>query len=518
MLKRFLARLFLAREKFPDTYLGELNYQSHFVVFFASFICIFAWIGYIKPDSALYPDKPIILYLRIGLSCVSLVIFLLTFFDYFKLRSMYLLAIIGFYLETATAVLTAATGGDPVYLAGYFFVLVLVIVAPIAKMFLWGMILISVVLFVGIGSLNNLDFSSPRGRYSLNDFTIVVLFVLAFIYILDKMRLRIWENSQELKTSREEIALQHRKQNDIISEAAVLISNLKETASVLKKFSFDIYSSVEEQAPVVSSTLVSSNNVISSFSQIRDNTEEQVNFNKRGVELISKLKEEFGETLSSSENVRRDSVSLQSLTRKCKDKLDNASTTITTLKDESSRIAEISETINDIADKTALLSLNASIESARAGEHGRGFAVVAGEISKLADDSMKSAKAISDIIRMSVMRIVEASDQLTETSEFLTEVIKIAEENRSFLDKLAEMIKLLSVSFGEIMEYFNLSVKYTELIDELTVKNMYDIATYQQMINRIESFFSQLTEMSRSIDDISGKVNEGFLRLEKIIG
>ncbi|HOK93912.1 MAG TPA: hypothetical protein PLN03_13950, partial [Spirochaetota bacterium] len=60
--------------------------------------------------------------------------------------------------------------------------------------------------------------------------------------------------------------------------------------------------------------------------------------------------------------------------------------------------------------------------------------------------------------------------------------------------------------------------KYTELIDELTVKNMYDIATYQQMINRIESFFSQLTEMSRSIDDISGKVNEGFLRLEKIIG
>ncbi|HPX90672.1 MAG TPA: methyl-accepting chemotaxis protein, partial [Spirochaetota bacterium] len=308
------------------------------------------------------------------------------------------------------------------------------------------------------------------------------------------------------------------KQNDIISEAAVLISNLKETASVLKKFSFDIYSSVEEQAPVVSSTLVSSNNVISSFSQIRDNTEEQVNFNKRGVELISKLKEEFGETLSSSENVRRDSVSLQSLTRKCKDKLDNASTTITTLKDESSRIAEISETINDIADKTALLSLNASIESARAGEHGRGFAVVAGEISKLADDSMKSAKAISDIIRMSVMRIIEASDQLLETSEFLTEVMNIAEENKVFLDRLADMIKLLSVSFGEIMEYFDLSVQYTELIDQLTIKNMYDIATYQQMINRIEKFFAQLTEMSRELDDISRKVNDGFLRLEGIIG
>jgi len=518
MLKRFLARLFLAREKFPDTYLGELNYQSHFVVVAASFICIFAWLGYIKPDSTLYPDKPIIVYLRIGLTVISLFIFILTFFNYFKVRSMYLLAALGLYLELATAILTGATGGDPVYMAGYFFVLVLVIVAPVARILLWVMILLSVASFFIMGSFNNIDFRSPRGQYSLNDFIIVVLFVLAFIYILDKMRMRIWEKSQELKANREEISFQHKKQHEIITEASELIAKLKDTTTVLKKFSFDISSSVEEQAPIVSSTLLSSNNVISSFSTIRDNTEGQVNFNKRGVELINKLKEEFGATLSSSENVRRDSINLQSLTRKCNDKLDNASTTITTLKDESSRIAEISETINDIADKTALLSLNASIESARAGEHGRGFAVVAGEISKLADDSMKSAKAISDIIRMSVMRIVEASDQLTETSEFLAEVIKIAEENRSFLDKLAEMIKLLSVSFGEIMEYFNLSVKYTALIDDLTVKNMYDIATYQQMINRIEIFFSQLTEMSRSIDDISGKVNEGFLRLEKIIG
>ena len=66
--------------------------------------------------------------------------------------------------------------------------------------------------------------------------------------------------------------------------------------------------------------------------------------------------------------------------------------------------------IQDIADETDLLSLNASIEAARAGEAGRGFAVVAEQISKLADQSKRSATEIEQIIQ----NIMESSGRMVE--------------------------------------------------------------------------------------------------------
>jgi len=517
MLKAIKEFLFWGRDKFPDTYSGELNYQSNLVIVPASFICIFAWLGYISADSVIYPDRPLIVYLRYGLSAFSFLLFALQFVPFFKSRSMFLLAALGFYLEIGTGIITGITGGDPVYFAGYFFVLILIIVAPMYRSLLWMMTTFSVSAFFITGLIHGLEFTTPRQKYTLNDFITVILFIMVFVYVLDRMRFNDWKKSSELNKNRGEIEKEKNRITEIMTEAKTLIEHVKETTDFLSAFTGEIDSSIEGQAPVFEKTLASSSSVIESFDTIKTHTAGQMDFNKKGKLLIAKLKDEFQETLTSSDSVQKDASEIGVLAADCQNKLGNASTTITALKDESSRIAEISKTINEIADMTALLSLNASIESARAGEHGRGFAVVADEISKLADGSMRSAKEISDIIRMSVMRIIEASDQVFETADILKNIILIMNDNAAFLNTLRNMIKDLGQNLQDLMGYFDLSVQYTQMIGELTEKNTEEISTYQSMIKNIETFYSVLTGMSDKLTVVSTNVNNEIFKLEEIL-
>ena len=122
------------------------------------------------------------------------------------------------------------------------------------------------------------------------------------------------------------------------------------------------------------------------------------------------------------------------------------------LQDKSRSIGTIVGVINEIAEQTNLLSLNASIEAARAGDAGRGFAVVASEISKLADQSLKSADQIRKIIDEIILNTSNVVDIAKEAFVIVQAQDKSVNDTTEAFEDMKKNINTLLGSLQEITQ------------------------------------------------------------------
>lgn len=123
---------------------------------------------------------------------------------------------------------------------------------------------------------------------------------------------------------------------------------------------------------------------------------------------------------------------------------------INELEEKSKRIGQIVELIANIAGQTNLLSLNAAIEAARAGNAGRGFAVVADEVRKLAEQSAQSTKEITELIRDVQSKTNNAVSFMAESKREVkagAELVGLAGES---FNEILQMIKAMSAEINEI--------------------------------------------------------------------
>lgn len=233
------------------------------------------------------------------------------------------------------------------------------------------------------------------------------------------------------------------------------------------------------------------------------------------VESVNDLKSVNDRVQLSSDEI---SVSIGDITGYSKETRNYVSDThnkFETLKAKSEEMSDFIQIINDIADKVNLLSLNASIEAARAGDAGRGFAVVADEISKLAEATAINSKEIERIIFDNNKLIEESGESIAGTSATMVKLdnsIKKIEkeiiEVRNFIDDIGTTIKTiknLNLRIHDSGKVIENSTNEQRIATGESSKTVMDITTSAQDLVHISM---KISESSKAIGRISGELDQ----------
>ncbi|MFP6281835.1 methyl-accepting chemotaxis protein TlpB [Helicobacter pylori] len=171
-------------------------------------------------------------------------------------------------------------------------------------------------------------------------------------------------------------------------------------------------------------------------------------------------------SIEQSQGLRKRLIETQGLVKESKDAIGDLFSQITesahTEEELSSKVEQLSrnaddvksilDIINDIADQTNLLALNAAIEAARAGEHGRGFAVVADEVRNLAGRTQKSLAEINSTIMVIVQEINDVSSQMNLNSQKMERLSDMSKNVQETYEKMSSNLSSVVQDSNQSMD------------------------------------------------------------------
>jgi methyl-accepting chemotaxis protein len=251
---------------------------------------------------------------------------------------------------------------------------------------------------------------------------------------------------------------------ELFEEVRTGVKNLLGVAGNLSTFSHELVETVGEQRAHVTNISAATNEATVMINEISENLAMTVGFSKEIDDNASQTDDQIYHSVQamnqSSEGMSKTVKLMEDLTIQSKE------------------ISSILSIIGKIAQQTNLLSLNATVEAARAGKHGRGFAVVAGEVKELAARTAKATQEIEDMVE-------------------------------SFQEGVNQIIKGVRVNA-------DLNATFDEMLGSSTT----NIAGIIQSIQKISKMIEQTSDATRqqadayeNIDDSMGSINQAFYEI-----
>ena len=245
---------------------------------------------------------------------------------------------------------------------------------------------------------------------------------------------------------------------------------------------------VETQTHRIAETASAVEELSASVLEIAKNAETTANLSEDSRHAAEQGSQQFATVLQDVSAIHKD--------------FQTACDSVDDLSNKADAIGAIAQTIEDIADQTNLLALNAAIEAARAGEAGRGFAVVADEVRKLAEKTMTATREVGqsiDSIQQAVRgtlgsmgstkEVLEKSMQEVNKAEsLLGSIVSLAMESSDQVRAIATASEQQSAATGEI----NASVSAVSSIAEGTATAMQEAANAVEALRRQSSALAEL--------------------------